>query len=220
MRKAFNFFNSYYEVAKELNDKDRLAFLDALIKKQFTGKETGLTGMAKFAYLSQKHSIDAQIKGYFDKTKDPMFDPCQGGAVAPIEAPTVQEKEKEKEKEQHVIHPLQKFVSDNLENVSKMKKQLTYDECMNLINEFSRDAIKEILEAMENYKDLKKNISVNSTLKNWINIRRKNNPQFGLIQTNLSKEELLLKQYEGVNIHQVPIDVRQAVHITRQLHGK
>jgi len=30
-RKAFNFFASYYEVAKELDDKNRLAFYDALI---------------------------------------------------------------------------------------------------------------------------------------------------------------------------------------------
>jgi hypothetical protein len=106
MRKAFNFFNSYYEVAKELNDKDRLSFLDALLKKQFTGCDTELTGMAKFAYLSQKHSIDSQIKGYFDKTRDPMFDPiqdpCQGGSVDPIQAPSLQEKEKGKEKVQDV----------------------------------------------------------------------------------------------------------------------
>jgi hypothetical protein len=106
MRKAFNFFHSYYEVAKELNDKDRLAFLDAILKKQFTGCDTELLGMAKFAYLSQKHSIDSQIKGYFDKTRDPIFDPlqdpCQGGILGGIKAPSVQEKEKEKEKVQDV----------------------------------------------------------------------------------------------------------------------
>ena len=99
MRKAFNFYNSYYEVAKELNDKDRLAFLDALLLREFTGKEIELKGMAKFAYLSQKHSIDLQVKGYFDKTKDPYFDPCQGGSVGGLKGGSVQEKEKEKEKE-------------------------------------------------------------------------------------------------------------------------
>jgi hypothetical protein len=109
MRKAFNFFHSYYDVAKELNDKDRLAFLDALIKKQFEGVNPDLSGMAKFAYLSQKHSIETQIKGYFDKTKDPMFDPCQGGTQGGSQggyvAPSVQEKEeeKEKEKEKYII---------------------------------------------------------------------------------------------------------------------
>jgi len=100
MRKAFNFYNSYYEVAKELNDKDRLAFLDALLKKQFENIEPNLNGMVKFAYLSQKHSIDTQVKGYFDKTKDPIFDPTSTPTQGGTEAPTVQEKEKEKEKEE------------------------------------------------------------------------------------------------------------------------
>ena len=107
MRKAFNFYRSYYEIAIELNDKDRLAFYDALLKRQFTGVETELKGMAKFAYVSQKHSIDLQIKGYIDKTKDPLVDPLvdpsvggtQGGSVDP----SVQEKEKEKEKVEHTI---------------------------------------------------------------------------------------------------------------------
>ena len=31
-RKAFNFYFSYYDIAKELTDKDRLAFYDARIK--------------------------------------------------------------------------------------------------------------------------------------------------------------------------------------------
>lgn len=98
MRTAFNFYRSYYDVAKELNDKDRLQFFDALLKKQFENIESNLNGIVKFAYLSQKHSIDRQIKGYFDKTKDPMFDPCQGGSVGGIHDPSVQEKEEEKGK--------------------------------------------------------------------------------------------------------------------------
>jgi hypothetical protein len=68
-RKAFNFFRSYYDVAKELSDKDRLAFYDALMLEQFTGQKTKLKGMAKFAYLSQQYSIDSQIKGFNDRLK-------------------------------------------------------------------------------------------------------------------------------------------------------
>ena len=75
MRKAINFFRSYFEVAKELNDKDRLAFYDALLNKQFENIEPNLKGMANFAYISQKHSIDTQVKGYYDKTKDEQFNP-------------------------------------------------------------------------------------------------------------------------------------------------
>jgi hypothetical protein len=117
MRKAFNFYRSYWDVANELNDKDRLAFYDALLTRQFTGKEIELTGISKFAYISQKHSIDAQIKGYEDKTKQkiniPIEDPTQGGAQGGIEAPTVQEKEKEKEKEKEQLHivPFQERVN-------------------------------------------------------------------------------------------------------------
>jgi len=115
MRKAFNFFRSYYDVAMELNDKDRLAFYDALLNKQFNNCEPTLNGMAKFAYLSQKHSIDNQLKGYYDKTKDVDFesvksayvDPCQGGSVGGsvggMAAPSVQEKEEEKEEDIYMI---------------------------------------------------------------------------------------------------------------------
>lgn len=99
MRKAFNFYRSYWDVANELNDKDRLAFYDALLTRQFTGNEIELKGLVKFAYLSQKHSIDKQVKGYEDKTKQqlnyPTEHPTQGGTVHP----TVQEKGKGKEEE-------------------------------------------------------------------------------------------------------------------------
>lgn len=111
MRKAINFFRSYYDIANELNDKDRLLFYDAIMNKQFENIEPILNGMSKFAYLSQKHSIEAQIKGYFDKTKDekfnptntPKVDPRQGGDLHPIEAPSLQEQVKEKEKDKEKV---------------------------------------------------------------------------------------------------------------------
>jgi SRSO17 transposase len=65
-RKGFNFFRSYYDVYNELEtDKDKVAFIEALLDRQFLGiKPTNLTGMAKFAYISQTNSIDSQVKGY------------------------------------------------------------------------------------------------------------------------------------------------------------
>ena len=99
MRKTFNFYRSYWDVANELSDKDRLAFYDALLKRQFTGEETELSGLAKFAYVSQKHSIDKQIQGFEDKTKTPLQGPTEGGAQGPTQGPSAQLKEKEKEKE-------------------------------------------------------------------------------------------------------------------------
>lgn len=107
MRKGFNFYRSYWEVAQELNDKDRLSFYDALLKRQFTGVEDELSGLARFAFISQKHSIDQQIKGYIDKTKDTLITPCQGGSQGPSIGgsvhPSAQEEEEEKEKEEYTI---------------------------------------------------------------------------------------------------------------------
>lgn len=90
MRKAINFFRSYYDVAKELSDKDRLAFYDAILKKQFENIDSNLTGMANFAYVSQKHSITSQIKGYYDKTKDEKFNPIAPPTVGATEPPSQQ----------------------------------------------------------------------------------------------------------------------------------
>jgi len=124
-RKAFNFYRSYFEIAKELDDKDRLAFYDAIILKQFENKNTKLEGMAKFAYLSQLHSIEKQIEGYNSKIKsikkplqntksqEDIKSPWQGSYVGGWqggkqgssvqekvqEKGQVQEKEKEQEKE-------------------------------------------------------------------------------------------------------------------------
>jgi hypothetical protein len=88
-RKAFNFYKSYYEVAKELSEKDRSAFLWALIEKQFLGVEPKLNGMAKFAYISQQHSINQQVSGWEIKTGLPLATPTE----PPCQPPTVQEQE-------------------------------------------------------------------------------------------------------------------------------
>lgn len=100
-RKGFNFFRSYYDVYNELEtDADKVAFIDALLDRQFLGiKPTNLKGMAKFAYISQTNSIDSQVKGYEDKTKTTLH-PTQGGSIGGYVTPTEQVEEKEKEKVQ------------------------------------------------------------------------------------------------------------------------
>jgi len=69
----------------------------------------------------------------------------------------------------NIIHPLQDFVLKELPNVSKMKKQLTYEECEKILSKFDKHKIKAVLESMENYRELnKKYTSVNLTLQNWL----------------------------------------------------
>lgn len=64
-RNQFKFYRSYYELAKEIeNDKDRADYLMAICEYQFTGIQPELKGMTKFAFLSQKHSLEKQVVGY------------------------------------------------------------------------------------------------------------------------------------------------------------
>ena len=104
-RKGFNFFRSYYDVFNELSDKDKLQFIEALLDRQFLGiKPTKLTGLAKFAYISQTNSIDSQVKGYEDKTKTTLCPPpCHGGTEPPTEQ--VEEKGEVQGEVQDVITP-------------------------------------------------------------------------------------------------------------------
>lgn len=115
MRKAFNFYKSYYDVAKELSDKDALAFLMAVFEKQFSNKDPDLKGMAKFAYLSQEHSILSQVKGYVDKCKgleiNPFEYPTEPPQQPPTEPPATQEKEKGEEQVEGKVEEKQAIVS-------------------------------------------------------------------------------------------------------------
>ena len=97
-RLLFKFYRSYFDVACELSDKDRLAFYDAIMQKEFLGIEPNLKGSARFAYISQKHSIDAQVKGWEDYFKTQIAD--THAMIPPMIPPMIQEEEKEKEKEE------------------------------------------------------------------------------------------------------------------------
>lgn len=78
-------------------------------------------------------------------------------------------KELEERKEELLIeHPLQKFIRENLPNISKLKIQLTNEDCERLLTDFPKEVIRDVLEAMENNKELnKKYLSVNLTIRNW-----------------------------------------------------
>jgi hypothetical protein len=145
MRKAINFFRSYFEVAKELNDKDRLAFYDALLNKQFENIEPNLKGMANFAYISQKHSIDTQVKGYYDKTKDEQFNPNEppsvGGKIGGNQPPYLQEKEKGQEKEEvQVVNKkinIKEFVFLSESELNKLNEEFTQHEVEWMLNKLN-----------------------------------------------------------------------------------
>jgi len=196
-RKGFNFYRSYFDVAMELPDKDRLAFYDALAKRQFLGEEPTLTGMAKLAYISQKYVIDAQVKGWEDKTgtslkvvekqevNTPCQGGCQGGTCGGSYAPSVQEKEKEKEEVKEKVNI--NIVSDEIKKlkesfidfnkwldsetifVRKIKTQMTEEQFIKLKKKYNSTQIMNTILNLENYKDAtKKYTSVYLTVNNWL----------------------------------------------------
>jgi hypothetical protein len=179
-RKAFNFFRSYYDVYNELSDKDKLAFMDALLDRQFLGvKPTELKGIAKFAYISQTNSIDSQVKGYETKTKSKLFDSTEieGANHTPTvggnDTPTAQVQVQEEEKEQYVtptqkvllfdepkyepilITGFKKFITfiDQTKHVHKIPSQINIDSYKKLCDEHDRDKLWQKITELDNWLD-------------------------------------------------------------------
>ena len=113
---------------------------------------------------------------------------------------TIEEEKEYKEEKEESTHALCLWIKNDLKNVSKLKQQLTNKEAERLLNKFDRFAVKETLEAMDNHKELiKKNISVNSTIQNWIRRRQENNPNYGVKKESksLTIQEQILKNYKA-----------------------
>ena len=94
-RLVFKFYKSYFDTAKLLDDKNRLAFYDALLEKQFNFIEPTLSGLAELVYVSQKHNIDSQVNGWLEKIKSMGIAPP---AIPPIAPPAIQLEKKYKKK--------------------------------------------------------------------------------------------------------------------------
>ena len=150
-RKGFNFFRSYYDVYNELNDKDKLAFIEALLDKQFLGIEPKeLKGMAKFAWISQVNSIDSQVKGFQDKTGI-ILHPTEGGVVRGKNTPTeqVEVKGEVKGEVQDVYHTRETFLiwfkecREYLGLKYNVKKLSAYDrQAFNELKEYTKEDFK------------------------------------------------------------------------------
>lgn len=122
-RKAFNFLRSYFDVFNKLQtDKDKLAFISAIINKQFLNEDPkDLKFPVDLAYDSQINAIDSSVKGWLrvkktdlqgnkvDTPPTPPTTPPKGKTNSNPKEEEVEEKEKEEVKEDKV-NPTLKFL--------------------------------------------------------------------------------------------------------------
>jgi hypothetical protein len=167
-RKAFKFYRSYWEIANQLNDSDRLKFYDALLVRQFTGVETELDGMAKFAYISQRHSIDLQIDGYLAKTQKsiPTQDPTQGGVKGALKGASIEEKEKEKEKGIIITQKTQSVKFDEFWRL--FDKKVDRKKCFDYWGKIKSEKHEVILQAANAYREATPNPKFRKNPLTWL----------------------------------------------------
>lgn len=181
-RKGFNFYRSYYDVAKELPKEDRLDFLMAILEMQFTGEEPELSGMAKFAFISQRHSIIRQIEGY--KSGINGGRPPKGTPNPPLKGTPnqvqVQEQEQEQvqekdEVEDEAIRSIKEIVIDYKNNERLINALLTSKEKLFSSRSDINQKLDIFVESLK-LKDIttKKDLDFKSHFLNWVRIKKKN----------------------------------------------
>ena len=105
-RKGFNFYLSYWEQMKLLNDKQKVKLLDAICQVQFLEKNINdisfSDNMLNLVWAGIKHSVSTSLNGFISKQKalnKPLDIPLSKGGAQQEE---VQEEEKEQGKGQYV----------------------------------------------------------------------------------------------------------------------
>ena len=160
-RKGFNFFKSYFDVYRELSEKEKVKFMDALLERQFWGIEpTKLKGMSNFAYISQKHSIDAQVKGYEDKTNTPLLPPSVG-----VDSPPTEQVE---EKEEVEVQEEEKGKEESPPYRSFKHLSISKEESDKVIELYSKEKLDSILNDIENHKKNTNYTSLYLTALKWL----------------------------------------------------
>jgi len=197
MRESSIFYRSFYEAIKDLPPENQVEVYTAVFEYALNFKELELSGISKTIFTLIKPQIQANNKKYKTgklggeygklggrgkkrKEKETPYKPQEPFA----ETPNVNANENnnaneningnEKEKGnvnatpgEEATHPLQQFVK-SLKEVSRIKTQLTYENCKALLTDHGEELVKEVLLAMENTKGItNKYTSVFLTVNSW-----------------------------------------------------
>jgi hypothetical protein len=144
---------SYNTYIKTLNELVEFGFIK-MIEKSKNQFSSNIIALSNFDKALNKALDKALIK---HKTK-------QRESIDSIDKPL----NKEQENNLTILHPLQIYINDNFIFVTKMKVQMTYENCEELIRQYPKSNIVDTLQAMENWKDLQKNTTVYLTALKWL----------------------------------------------------
>ena len=180
------FFNERLEeeIGKRKNhsDKQRVRAIEGWKKRKNNDCQTDATAHATAYTTADAAAMPNNI--YINNNTITKLEDIVISKTSNELEPILKEKEKETESLSKflITHPLQVFIRDNCPQVSKLKKQITAEECEKLLAKFNNTEIADTLVAMENFKQLTtKYVSVYLTLNNWLNRRpnestTRNNP--------------------------------------------
>jgi len=167
-------------------DDGRLWFIPKFITFQYGNNLSRNNSVLKqFFEMDDRYDLQRYLE--VEAPTEPLH---RGATVKVKDKDKDKEKVKDKDKKEEVVfHSLQVWIKENLPSVSKMKQQLTYEECDRLLNDFDGELVKDVLEAMENYNGISgKYKSVNRTVRNWIKIRLEkgsNGRKYGVLDHNM-----------------------------------
>lgn len=179
MRDSMIFYRSFYEAIKQLPKEEQADIYDAIFKYGLDFQEPELSGVAKTIYTLIKPQIDANIKRYQNglQPKEKQEKSKKKAKHKQTKSKTetnnndndnLNEECKSELEEEIKIHPLQTYVKEKFSRVTKLEKQLTYEECEKLLSKYPREKIASVLMSMENYKKITDKVSVYLTILKWI----------------------------------------------------
>lgn len=126
-----------------------------------------------------------------EKTHSVISKPKKADSDSDIDSDSVNDNESEVSV---YTHPLSIWVN-SLPQLNKLKYPLTDDESERLISEYDKSALKEVFESMSNKNGLTKSYqSANLTVRSWINLRRKTDPNYAMIKTGEDRLSQLKKE--------------------------
>jgi hypothetical protein len=194
MRDSAIFYRSFYEAIKDLPAENQAEVYNAIFEYSLNCKEVELTGISKTIFTLIKPQIQANIKRFKNGSKAKQK---QSGSKTEARIKQTRSKTEANNNDNNNVndnnnlnknenvnennnlpagevipHPLQLIVK-NLREVSRIKTQLTPENCEALLRDHGEEMVKEILLAMENTKGItNKYTSVYLTVNAWA-LRRK-----------------------------------------------